>query len=220
MVADAESARRALVAEDDDFSRAMIAAMVEGLGFLVERAVSGRDAIERARDFDPDLLVLDLDLGPGPSGWDVLVTARRDMPWAAGVILSGHEQPQVIEPRMAQLGPHTAYIVKHQIQSRETLRAAVSAAIEGTAEERYSLPSGVELSAGQAQVLRLVAYGWTNEQIAVRRGCSVRAVESLLARLYVSLGLREVDGLAPRVVATRIFHDGRLTPPERNDARR
>jgi CheY-like chemotaxis protein len=87
--------RKVLVVDDYDDAREMYAEYLEYLGYEVQTARDGQEAIERARESHPDVILMDLSL-PVLSGWDAtqqLKTdeATRDIPVMA---LTGH----VFEP--------------------------------------------------------------------------------------------------------------------------
>lgn len=203
--------RRAVVADDDAFARTMVASVVSGLGYDVIVAGSGAEALKACRRNDPDLAVLDLDLGPGPNGVEVLQTARADMPWIAGVILTGHRSVDLVMPRADLDMPNTSYVVKADLTSTQLLATAIDNAVQDVKFTMMANERAIVLSATQARLLRLVALGLSNEEIATQCGCSVRAVENLTSRLYKTLGLSAESGQVRRVMAARMYHDGQVT---------
>ena len=66
-----------LVVDDDEMSIEIISAFLEGAGFTPIRASSGREAIEKARALQPDLIVLDL-MMPDISGFEVVQAVKAD----------------------------------------------------------------------------------------------------------------------------------------------
>jgi diguanylate cyclase (GGDEF)-like protein len=66
---------RALVVDDDPVIRLLAGQALEGVGFAIDEAESGREAIERARRAPPDLVVLDLVM-PGLDGFDTCLELR------------------------------------------------------------------------------------------------------------------------------------------------
>lgn len=57
--------------ENDPMTRGLLADLLEKVGFDVATAASASDARRVCNVADPDGLVLDVDLGPGPTGFDV-----------------------------------------------------------------------------------------------------------------------------------------------------
>jgi CheY-like chemotaxis protein len=66
-----------LVVEDFDDAREMYRDYLEFSGFRVETARDGREAIEKARALDPDLILMDLSL-PGIDGWEATRLLKGD----------------------------------------------------------------------------------------------------------------------------------------------
>ena len=80
--------KRALLAEDDDDMRALLARTLERGGYGVESANNGRDAWELCAHRDHELLVLDVRM-PERSGLDVLMQLRREGVYVPVVLISG-----------------------------------------------------------------------------------------------------------------------------------
>jgi len=78
-----ESGRRVLVVEDDVDGGAALKQLLESEGFIVELAGDGGEAIELARRFRPDLILLDLVL-PRVNGFDTATLLKRE-PATAGI---------------------------------------------------------------------------------------------------------------------------------------
>jgi two-component system cell cycle response regulator DivK len=80
-----------LVVEDFDDAREMYRDYLEFSGFRVETARDGREAIDRARSLQPDLILMDLSL-PGIDGWEAtrLLKSSPDTSHLLIVALSAH----------------------------------------------------------------------------------------------------------------------------------
>jgi len=77
--------RRVLVVDDDEDARDSLALIVGALGLEVRKARDGREAIGITSVFRPDVVLLDLSLGP-LSGYEVASRIRSE-PWGGGVTL-------------------------------------------------------------------------------------------------------------------------------------
>ncbi|MFO0960162.1 MAG: response regulator [Isosphaeraceae bacterium] len=91
-----EAARRRVLVVDDNVDLATATALVLQLcGHVAVMAFTGRDAVEKARSFLPDLVILDLGL-PDQSGYDVARALREDVGLRRAVIvmISAHEIEQ------------------------------------------------------------------------------------------------------------------------------
>jgi two-component system cell cycle response regulator DivK len=70
-------AKRILVVEDNDLNRKLFCELLKASGFAVEPVADGRDAIERARQFVPNLVIMDIQL-PHVSGLDLIERIKAD----------------------------------------------------------------------------------------------------------------------------------------------
>jgi two-component system cell cycle response regulator DivK len=69
--------KKVLVADDRATSRELVRVALEHSGYLVYEAANGAEALNSARDFRPDLIILDLHM-PGLDGFAVIQEIRRD----------------------------------------------------------------------------------------------------------------------------------------------
>jgi CheY-like chemotaxis protein len=85
---------RVLVVEDEPRVGAMLRDVLIELGYSVELAVGGAEALQLVPVFEPDVVLLDL-MMPEMSGLEVLDHLRRDRPTIRVVIMSGNEDVEV-----------------------------------------------------------------------------------------------------------------------------
>ena len=88
---------RVLIADDEELIRAALVALLEREPDIevVATAADGRQAIERALAYRPDVAVIDLQM-PVVDGVGVVVELTRQLPDCAGVVLTGHGRPHVL----------------------------------------------------------------------------------------------------------------------------
>jgi two-component system cell cycle response regulator DivK len=70
-------AKRILVVEDNDLNRKLFCDVLKSQGYVVEPVGDGRVALESARSFAPDLIIMDIQL-PNISGLDLIEAAKLD----------------------------------------------------------------------------------------------------------------------------------------------
>lgn len=199
---------RAFVVEDDTFSNAMLQSFVAGMGYHVSSAADGAEAISKIIDFDPDIAIVDLDLGDGPNGVDVVTHIQRHAPWTAIVMLTSHSAPDLVSSLPLQPSPFLVYEVKSQIHNAEDLRVALERALEGQGGATRSHSTDTVITTGQAELLRFIAKGLSNDEIARRKGVRPNSVERMVARLYRELGLNQESSTNQRVEAVRRYMTG------------
>lgn len=202
--------RSVVVVEDDPFMRSLIAEYLEKAGFLVSTAGSAADARRQIKAVDPDAVVLDIDLGPGPTGIDIANGLNIKSAEVGIVFLTNFSDPRFAGYDSKSATPRAAYLNKHMLEDSSQLVDALNAVLlevgvsDYRMDQRQDRPLS-QLSTAQIQTLRLVAEGKTNQQIAEIRQRSLPATESLVARTIEALGLSTSADMNARVSAAREF---------------
>lgn len=205
--------RHVLVVEDEPLLRDLIARTLESSGFLVTTAASAADAKRAVKTADPDALLLDIELGPGPNGFDLAEVISRQRPDIGIVFLTNLPDPRFTGNSSKAVSKNQAYIRKGAIDSGVELVEALEAVLRDriTNIYRHDLASNrplAQLSQRQMDTLKLVAEGRTNSQIAEIRGTTVRAVESMMQRIFELLDIDPQES-NPRVLAVTKYHSVR-----------
>ena len=202
--------RTVLVVEDDRLTLGLLAEILTQAGFVVGAA----DTVAQARvmwdRMDPDAVVLDVDLGPGVNGFDLADAFTAQTPSLAVLFLSTLPDARFAGRNPDSLPVGVGYVRKDQISQPRVLVEALDAVLRGSEIDtpRQDLDPGrpmAELSRTQIEVLRMVALGMTNQQIANERGTSSRAVHNVLSRSMALIGADMTDEGNARVVAAREF---------------
>ncbi len=170
---------------------------------IIGEASDGEEALRTVPAAGPAVVLLDMSL-PGMQGLDVLRELQKLREPPRVVVLTIHDERELVLGA-ARLGAH-GYVLKQA--SREELIEAIGAAAEGgfyfspeiVDVLRGSAPpvAPVPLTAREIQVLRLVAAGAENREIAERLFVSSETVKTHLATIYRKLG---VAGRAHAVAA-------------------
>lgn len=201
--------RSVLVVEDDGLLRDLIARALEGRGFLVETAATAADAKRAFGRLDPDGAVIDIELGAGPNGFDLAESLRSTAPHLAIVFLTHLPDARFAERDPQTLPPGIAYLRKSALTEVDTLVATLDEVMRGMpGAARHDLDPQrplADLTRKQVEVLRLIAQGLTNADIAQRRGVSVKAVEDTVGRICTVLGLEAGADVNLRVSAARRY---------------
>jgi len=214
MTTETQFRTRVLIVEDDAFTRTLIGESLANSGMVVKTADSFAAATEILNDFEPNVVLSDLDLGPGPSGADLLNRVHEERPWVGLIVLSSHSAPTLAVGAGAEVPDGAVYLVKSRLSSISEVRRAVDAAIShiqmGQLAQDVSDEPPIELSQAQAEILHLMAEGYSNAGIAEKRGTSMRAAESLVQRTMQALGIESDSQLNSRVRAVRLWQQGRI----------
>lgn len=198
---------RVLIVEDDGFTRMLLRGQLEQLGHIVVADTgTAADALDAAREHRPDLALLDLDLGRGPTGIDLAHALRDLLPAIGIVLLTSYADTRLIGDRR-ELPVGSIALVKRMLEDPEQLASALRMAHESprTAESGRGATGMPRLSDGQAEILRLVANGFSNAEIARRRHLSESAVIKAVGRLVDQLDLAPGPGDNQRVLLTQAY---------------
>lgn len=90
---------------------------------------------------------------------------------------------------------------------------AIEESIEKTGKFQSSFTASSEkitITASQAEILRMIADGLSNASIAKERNITLRAAEALIQRTFLALGVNGDPNVNPRVVAVRMWHQGKV----------
>ena len=207
--------RRLLLVEDEPMVAALLQETLKAAGFEVLTAHSAVEAKSKAIEFDPDIAILDINLGGGPSGVDLSFLLHKTYPGIAIALLTKHPDLRTAGYTKEDVPAGCGFIRKDMVTNSQHIVEAIEKIVANTKHFHEdgdpSRPLG-KLTTAQVEALRLVAQGYTNAEIAKRRKTSVRAVEQLLAAVFTTLHI-EVNGpINPRVEAVRKFISAAGTP--------
>ena len=210
-------ARQVLIVEDEALLRDLLAQMLTASGFVAHTAANALEARQAFDEADLDAVIVDINLGPGLDGYDLAEALRRESSELGIVFLTNLPDPRFSGQGERQVFRGAAYLRKSQLVGTTELVDALEEVLAGrvSPDHRHdkdpARPLG-NLSRMQLEVLKLVAQGKSNHQIAESRGRSIGAVESMLSRIFAILGIDAgADGNA-RVEASRRYMEAAGIP--------
>lgn len=207
--------RNLLLVEDEPLVASLLGEFLEGAGFEVALAHNAIEATKLASKIDPDIAVLDINLGQGASGVELAYILDQKYPGIALMLLTKHPDLRTAGFNENDVPAGCGFIRKDLISDSDSVINAIEGVVANKNKVRQDVDPGRPLSkltSGQVDVLRLVSQGYTNAVIAKQRNTSIRAVELMLNAVYTNLGI-DVDGdLNPRVEAVRQFITAAGTP--------
>ena len=202
---------RVMLVDDDPFTRMTLVTTLNSLGFFVAGDVAtAKEALLLAAQTRPDVAIVDLDLGEGPTGLDVAHRLREMYPRIGLVVLSTYEEPRLMGFNQHPLPDDALYLVKRTVVDPEILGKAIRMSVDhdfrqGTLRVVPKDALGVTLSDPQIDIMRLVAAGHSNAEIARRRSLTVPAVEKAIARLIKQLDLHASPDTNQRVAIAQAY---------------
>jgi two-component system nitrate/nitrite response regulator NarL len=191
---------------------------------IVGEAVDGDEALRKARELSPDVVLMDISM-PGMNGLEVTEVLRKEKPDMKVLILSVHSNKHYVG-RVIQAGAH-GYVSKEA--PPEELVRAIEAVHAGeaffsddmmrTALTEFVVNPGKkapfsQLTPREREVLVAIAEGQSNKEIADRLGIGVRTIETHRERIMRRLNIHSVAGLTRYALANELIslEDGSAAP--------
>jgi DNA-binding NarL/FixJ family response regulator len=178
---------------------------------VVGEAETGREALDKARELSPDVVVMDIGMRE-LNGIDATKIMTRDLPNVRVVALSMHSDRRYVSEMLA--AGAAAYLLKDSAFDELTVairavasgRTYLSAGITGVVVEDYlrrrsgsegsAAPAAARgLSAREREVLQLIAEGLSTKEIAAKLHLSVKTVETHRRQMMDKLGIFNIAGL-------------------------
>jgi two-component system, NarL family, response regulator NreC len=195
---------RVLIADDHALVRDGIKALLSLTTDIevVGEATDGRQAIDRCRELKPDIVLMDIAM-PGLGGLEATLELKREAPKTRVLVLTQYDDPEYVR-RFLKIGI-AGYVLKRMLGS--DLASAIRSAAQGglvldpqvAMEAVQAIPkqAGAEaedlyetLTDREKQVLRLVALGLSNKEVADSLRISVKTAMTHREHLMEKLSLR------------------------------
>jgi DNA-binding response OmpR family regulator len=173
-----------LIVEDDPDIRLLASAVLSGAGYTVHEAASGEAAIDFVRSEQPLLVLLDIRL-PGVSGYEVCRALRDRFRAAVPIIFMSAERKEVFDRAVGRMLGGDDFVMKPFTNDELLLR--VRGLVRRRVPARQSLDVG--LTARESEVLRLLASGLTQADIATHLLISGKTVGTHIEHILMKLGV-------------------------------
>jgi len=194
--------KKLLIVDDHEIIRLGLRLMLEGTGIeIIGEATNAAEAIEAVERTSPDVVLLDIRM-EGGDGLNALGRMKLDHPDLPIVLYSAYDNPTYIA-RAVALGA-SGYVLKSAPRERliEALNTAVAGESAWTREElrrvtgalatpRLSQDIEVPLTQRESEVLRQMALGLTNKEIAKMLGISYETVKEHVQHILRKIGVSD-----------------------------
>src|ERR1044072_7756331 len=195
---------RIILAEDHETIRDGLKLLVNSRSDMevVGEADNGRTALQLAEEFSPDVVVMDISM-PELNGLQATKKLKDKSPQIKVLILTRHSEPGYLQ-ELLQAGA-SGYVLK-QSKSEELIRSILAVAagqtyLDPAVTERavtqlcesgqvpHKAPNA-NLTAREADVLRLIALGYVNKEVAARLNLSIKTVEAHKSNDMNKMGMK------------------------------
>ena len=205
---------RLILVEDDPFTRATLGDALAHQGFDVRaRVATAADALAAQKDFEPQVAVLDLDLGIGPTGIDVAIALRSKNPTIGIVFLTTYKDPRLVESNLPNLPDGAIYLNKLEMNSTATIAMQISLAMLKPLAKRsfpWSRNSAFSaMSTIQIEIMKEIAQGMSTAEIARTRGVSEQAIDKTISRISKHLDIPKSADTNQRVQIVRAYFENK-----------
>lgn len=198
------SSLRIFLADDHTVMREGLKSLVNAQADMevVGEADNGRTALQKAKELQPDVVIMDVSM-PELNGIKVTEQLRRTCQKIKVLVLTAHDESGYLR-QLLQVGA-SGYVLK-KAAAEELINAIRAVAAGGVyldptlagkvvggyvgSRRLKGAPQGHDLSEREAEVLRLVAWGYTNKEIGCYLTISVKTVETHKANILEKLDLR------------------------------
>ena len=200
-----------LLVENEKTLLTMMSNALHAKGFgIVGTATDANTAFEYFSKVMPDVAIVDVGLGKGPSGVD-LVNAMRIKNPKLGVLFSSSFASPRVAKIPAQLLASCVYLPKDEVTKLDTFIDRIYDAIRVAAEpepisRKNSNPDRFAfLTLSDIQLLELISQGLSNKQIAEEKGITVKSCENAIARLAKKLEVPRDEKINQRVTLSKMY---------------
>jgi DNA-binding NarL/FixJ family response regulator len=186
---------RILTVDDHPILRQGIAALIadEPDMTLVAEATNGREAIQQFRAHRPDVTLMDLQM-PEMNGLDAMIAIRGEFPDARIIVLTTYTGD--VQARRALQAGARAYLLKNSLHKEllDTIRAVQAGRKNLSPEVSFDLAEHAAedtLSPLEVRVLRLIAEGNSNKEIAARLSATEDSVKGHVRNILSKLNAND-----------------------------
>ena len=154
---------------------------------IVGEAETGLDAVRKARQLKPDVIIMDL-MMPEMNGASATAAILRELPQTKIIILTSFTGA----PEVRQAVDAGAVAVLDKDSSQDVIISAIRDVVAGKSpsiqlQEPDPKPPEAKITPRQAEVLKLVAKGFTNKEIAGLLNISPESVKEHIANILIRL---------------------------------
>jgi DNA-binding NarL/FixJ family response regulator len=181
---------------------------------IVGAAASGFEAVELAKETEPDVVLMDIELGEGPNGITVASDIKDAFPNTGIVVLSAHRDKEFLSSFLEDGTAGWSFLLKQSIADIHSLARAIESAAAGQVTMDPSVMADLfprrrsvleRLTHNQMEALMFISSGYADSAISEELEIDENLIDPLLKTIYADLHIDESKAVDQRVQATLLY---------------
>lgn len=181
---------------------------------IVDAVSDGHAAIQTSSQLQPDVVLMDIELGGEPNGIEAGKTIKSNHPDMGMILLSAHKEREYVNMIASDDLSGWSYVLKQSVSDAEALVRAIEGAACGLVVMDQGVVNSMKprrgsdtagLTPRQQEVLSMMAKGYNNSSIAENLVLGTKSVENYINAIYQELHLGHNGSLHPRVQAVLTY---------------
>lgn len=202
-----------LIVEDDHYLRTVtVEALVKHQLNVIGSSSNSRQAMIIAKNSKPDIAILDIDLGGGPTGIDLAHALSNLYQDLGFVFLTSYTDPRFAGLDLPDLPNRSAYLTKQTLKDINILVDTVNDMYQKIQTKRFWQPGSFvnerekrNFTDVQIELMQLIYAGHSNSQIAAQKHISIKSVETSISRLAKKLEIPNTADNSQRVLIAKKY---------------
>lgn len=204
---------KVIVVEDDHYLRTVtVEALVKNTINVIGSSSNSRQAIIIAKNNKPDIAILDIDLGGGPTGIDLAHALSAIYPELGFVFLTSYTDPRFAGLDVPDVPIRSAYLTKQNLKDINILINTVNDMYQRIQSKRFwqtdifvNEREKQNFTDVQIELMQFIYAGHSNSQIAAEKHISTKSVETSISRLAKKLEIPSTPDNSQRVLIAKKY---------------
>jgi two-component system, NarL family, nitrate/nitrite response regulator NarL len=200
-----------LIVENDKLLLTLMSNALHSHGYgIVGTAVDAKTALEYATKIKPDVAILDIALGNGPSGIDLANKLRAQYPRLGIIFCTSFSDPRFSKSPTRLLST-SAYLAKQGVTKLDHLIQKIDESLllvqdpEPKVKEKFVSMHHSHITSNDIELLEFIALGLSNKQIAMEKKVTTKSCENAISRLAKKLKIPSTPETNQRVLLAKEY---------------
>jgi len=200
-----------LIVENDKLLLTLMSNALHSHGYgIVGTAVDAKTALDYATKIKPDVAILDIALGNGPSGIDLANKLRAQYPRLGIIFCTSFSDPRFSKSPTRLLST-SAYLAKQGVTKLDHLIQKIDESLslaqdpEPKVKEKFMSMHHSHITSNDIELLEFIALGLSNKQIAMEKKVTTKSCENAISRLAKKLKIPSTPETNQRVLLAKEY---------------